>query len=346
TASEAQRFAENARAGRIGMSGFYAGLVTGYPSFEELTRALYDCQAIHSSLGVPLDFAQVTDIPSNSWSIPSVLASAGIRYFADGGNQDRGPLLAYGHWNAPSPFWWVGPDGQRVLMFQSRHYHQLKAVFGLPPNIEAGSQALPRFLETYSRADYRPDAVLLYGTEVENLPMDYSDGAFVQAWNRKYAYPRIEICRFADYFRYIEERYAADLPVVRGGSGDYWADNEAAFAEATARDRGNQSRALSAEKLSAFTAALNPRLRFPLDLDREIWRDLLLFAEHTYSSSRSGGQPEHDEVLTELAEKANQTLRPQSAIDKLMRRSLSQLANLIPAEGRNLVVYNPLNCSR
>ena len=346
TDSQAQRFAKEAREGRIGLNAFFASFVTGYPSFETLTRSLYAAKQLEKSYGVPFEFAQVTDIPSNSWSVPSVLASAGVRYFADGGNQDRGPLLVHLHWNAQSPFWWEGPDGQRVLSFFSYHYHQLKAVFGLPPDIQSGKEGLPRFLETYSRPDYKPDAVLLYGTQVENLPMDYQDRAFVQEWNSQFAYPQIITCRFADYFRYVEERYGAELPVVRGGSGDYWADNEAAFVESTSRDRANQARALSAEKLSALNTAINPNLRFPAQLVRDIWRDILLFAEHTYGSSRGSTQPEHDEVLGQLAEKTNQTIRAQSGIDKLMRMSMSQLANQISTAGESLIVYNPLSWQR
>jgi hypothetical protein len=346
TPSQATRFAAHARAGRIGVNAWYAGFVTGYPSFEGLTRALYPSYALSQSLGTPFDFALVTDIPSNSWSVPSVLASAGVRYFADGGNQDRGPLLVHGQWNAQSPFWWEGPDGQRVLAFYSRHYHQLKAVFGLPPDVEAGRQALPRFLQTYTRPDYKPDSILLYGTDVENVPLDFSDGAFVKDWNRRFAFPEIITCRFGDYFRYVEERYGKDLPVVRGGSGDYWADNEGTIPEATARDRGNQGRVLAAEALAAVNAGLDPHLRFPLETVHAIWREMLTFFEHSDSSSRNTSQPDHDEAVQQLAEKADQSVRAANQIDRFLRVSMSQLANRIPTAGRALLVYNPLSWTR
>jgi alpha-mannosidase len=344
--SQAQQFSAEAKAGRIGVNAFYDSFVTDYPALETFVRSLYFSKQLQARYGVPFDFANITDIPGNSWAVPSLLASAGIRYFADGGNQDRGPLIVYGHWSVRSPFWWQGPDGQRVLTWFSSHYHQLKGVCGLPPNIDDGKGGLARFLRTYSDAHYKPDAVLLYGTEVENLPLECDDPAFVTRWNRRFAYPRFIICRFSRFFRYIQDHYGATLPTVRGGAGAYWGDTFGAFPLATARDRANQMRAISAESLASLTAALNPALRFPLNWDHQIWRNILLYGEHTFGSYRTGSQPLHDEVLGQLNEKANQTVRAATSIDKLMRHGMSQLADQIQTAGQNLIVFNPSNWKR
>jgi hypothetical protein len=346
SAKQAAKLARHARAGQIGVNALYSSFVTDYPSFEAFVRNLYLSKELQDQYGIPFDFANITDIPGNSWSVPSVLASAGIRYFTDGGNQDRGPLIAYGHWNARSPFWWEGPDGQRVLTWFSSHYHQLKAVFGLPPAMESGKGGLARFLRTYEQARYAPDAVLLYGTEVENLPAEYDDASFVERWNREFAYPQIITCRFSGFFQYVEKHFGAGLPVVRGEAGAYWGDNAGIFALGTARDRGNQMRVISAESLATITATLNPALRFPQELDHDIWRNILLFIEHTYGSHRTRGQPEHDEAVGQLKDKESQTLGAEWDIDKLMRRGLSQLADQVQTTGQNLIVFNPLSWKR
>lgn len=346
SAEQAAKLAKHARAGQVGVNALYSSFVTDYPSFEAFVRNLYLSKELQTRYGVPFDFANITDIPGNSWSVPSVLASAGIRYFTDGGNQDRGPLIAYGHWSVRSPFWWEGPDGQRVLTWFSSHYHQLKAVAGLPPNLESAKGGLARFLRTYEQAGYAPDAVLLYGTEVENLPAEYDDASFVERWNREFAYPQIMTCRFSEFFQYIEKRFGAHLPVVRGEAGAYWGDNAGIFASGTARDRGNQMRVISAETLATITATLDPALRFPQELDHDIWRNILLFIEHTYGSHRTRGQPEHDEVVGQLKDKESQTLNAEWDIDKLMRRGLSQLADQIQTTGQNLIVFNPLSWKR
>ena len=81
--------------------------------------------------------ANITDVPSYSWSYASILHDAGIRYFAAGSNNWRAPILLQGRWNAKSPFYWEGPDGGRVLMWYSRAYLQLASMFGVPPTVEA-----------------------------------------------------------------------------------------------------------------------------------------------------------------------------------------------------------------
>ncbi|MBU6402597.1 MAG: hypothetical protein KGS61_19940, partial [Verrucomicrobia bacterium] len=264
----------------------------------------------------------------------------------NGGNQDRGPMIALGQWSARSPFWWEGPDGQRVLAWFSSHYHQFKALFGLPPALESGKGGVARFLRTYQRADYAPDAVLLYGTEVENLPTEYDDAGTVEQWNARYAWPQLVPCRFADFFRYIEKNYGAGLPVVRGTGGAYWADNFGTLAAATARDRANQARAVTAETFATLAVALAPKLRFPRDLDHDIWRDLLLYAEHNFGVGGLNDRPESEAAVGIVKEKIDLTFRNEWDIDRLLRRSVSQLGDLVRTEGQNLLVFNPLGWPR
>ena len=344
--AQTAQLAAQAKAGRIGMNAFYCSIATEYPSLEENIRNLYYSKELAARFGVPFDFALVSDVPSVSWCVPSVLASAGIHYFANGGNQDRGPMLANGHWNVRSPFWYEGPDGQRVLSWFSAHYHQFKALFGLPPALDSGRGGVERFIRAYELTGYVPDAVLIYGTEVENLPTTYPDAEFVERWNARLAWPQIVTCRFSEFFEYIEKRYGTDLPVVRGTGGAYWADNFGTLAGATARDRANQTRAVTAETFATLAAALDPKLKFSSDLDHGIWRELLLYSEHNFGIGGLNDRPESDAAIGIVNEKQDQTLRAEWDIDKLLRRSLSQLGDQIQTEGQNLLVFNPLGWRR
>jgi hypothetical protein len=346
TARHTAQLASHARAGQIGMNAFYCSIATEYPSLEENLRNLYTSKALEARYGIPFDFALVSDVPSASWAVPSILASAGIRYFANGGNQDRGPMAVHGHWNVRSPFWWEGPDGQRVLAWFSCHYHQFKAIFGLPPAMESGKGGLARFLQAYQQTGYVPDAVLVYGTEVENLPTEYDDASFVEHWNGEFAWPQIVTCCFSDFFRYIEKHYAAGLPVVRGTGGSYWADNFGILAAATARDRANQRRAVTAETFAALASALDPKVRYPRELDREVWRNLLLYAEHNFGIGGLNDRPECDAAIGIVKEKEDMTVQAEWDIDKILRRSLSQLADQTQTDGQNLLVFNSLSWKR
>lgn len=86
-----------------------------YPVRRTLYRSLYYSKALSRADGIPLNYPNTTDVPSYTGSYPSVLASAGIQYWAVGGNNDRAPVLAAEPWDRESPFWWEGPDGKKVL---------------------------------------------------------------------------------------------------------------------------------------------------------------------------------------------------------------------------------------
>ena len=341
-----QRFSEESRAGRIGANALYASFLTEAISLEELYRGLYFGKRLEKDYGVPFDFANITDVPSYSWSLPSALASSGIRYFAAGGNQTRGPLLVYGRWNTQSPFWWEGPDGARVLAWYAYHYHQIRVMLGIPPVIESGTTAFSRFLQDYERADYAPDAVLIYGTEAENVTLDFQDATLASRWNAEYAYPQIITCRFADYFRYVEEHFASKLPVVRGDSGAYWEDGAGTMAASTSVYRASQTRALAADSIAALTSSLNQTLRFPLELSRDVWRNLMLYGEHTITAYHGPRQPERDEIKLQLEVKQAHATEAAREIDEMMRRGFSQLTDRIATKGENLIVFNPLSWKR
>ncbi len=149
----------------------YANLLTGIPTAETLIRSLYPSANFSRIHNTPFDYANITDVPSYSWSYASVLASAGLHYFAAGSDNYRGPVLLQGRLHENSPMWWTGPDGKRVLLWYSRHYHQMRTLFGLPPLVSSGRETLPIFLQMYGNAGYHANAVIVFGTQVENTDL-------------------------------------------------------------------------------------------------------------------------------------------------------------------------------
>ena len=110
-------FLRLAREGKIGVPVQLANVLTGYPTLEELIRSTDYTYRLHQESGVPYEYANITDIPSYSWSYPSVLHALGIKYFAAAANSDRAPVLLYGRWNQKSAIlvartgWQQGADG-------------------------------------------------------------------------------------------------------------------------------------------------------------------------------------------------------------------------------------------
>ena len=83
---------------------------------------------------------------------------------------------------------------------------------------------LPTFFQTFESPGYRPDTVLMFGSQLENTDLIPGEGEFVRAWNAKYAWPRLQLATFRDYFEIIEKRFGDQLDTVRGDFGPYWED--------------------------------------------------------------------------------------------------------------------------
>ena len=333
-------------AGKMAVPAQYCNLLTGYASLETLYRSLYESRKLSRKYGFPFEYANITDVPTYSGAYPSILASSGIKYWVAGANNDDAPIFYYDHWNEHSPFWWEGPDGQKVLFWYSRHYMQVQVLFGIPPSQIAIRDSLPIYLQAYSKPAYKPDVALIFGTQAENTDLSPQTATFVNAWDKEYAFPKLEYATFSDFFHYVDEHYGKDLATFKGEGSGYWELGVASDAYFTAEDRRNQNRALSAEVLSTVTQSVNPTLHAPAGVMDDIWSNIVLYAEHTWTSYNSVTQPDHQQSVKQLRVKDDRADRANLEIEDVVNRSLSQLADQIHAPSKTLVVFNSLSWRR
>jgi alpha-mannosidase len=348
TRSPAERdaFLALAREGKISVPAQLANVLTGSCTLEELIHALRYSYYLHRKFGIPFNYANITDIPSYTWSLPSVLSAAGIHYFAVGSNQDRGPVLLYGRWNERSPFWWEGPDGHKVLMFYARQYATLSYLCGRPYEMINCRQSLPVFLYPYETSAYKPTVILIYGTQGDNQSYGSGEAQFVEKWNSEYAFPRMVLTTFPNYFRTIDRHFGRSLETVRGGFGAYWEDGLGTDARYTAINRSNQQRAATAEKLAMIAADLEPDLSPPLQRLARMWQQLILYDEHTWTSSHAYEQPHSEQTLKQLDVKELYPINGRRLINAIVTQSLSQVGRHLPAPPDSVVVFNPSSWPR
>lgn len=337
---------DSIRAGKIGVPAQYANLLTGYATLETLNRSLYYSKSLSRKYGIPFEYANTTDVPTQSGAYPSILAAAGIRYWITGGNAARAPLLTAEPWNEKSPFWWQGPDGKRVLFWYSRRYEQMMHVLGLPPQQIATFETLPLFLQAYSHSDYKPDVTMLYGAQSENTDLYPEIASFGKSWNERFAYPRLQYATFDDFMVYLDQHYGNELPVRTGDMGHYWEDGVGTDAQSTALDRQNQSDAQSVEVMSTITHTVSPDVNPPKKELDDAWKNIELYAEHTWTASNSVTQPDSEQAVKQLATKNNYATQAFFDLDDVRNRTLSQLADQIHIPGDTLVVFNSLSWQR
>ena len=346
TPAEKERVVQAIREQKIYIPAQSSNLLTGFPTAETLIRSLYPSADFSRTYGTPFNYANITDVPSYSWSYASILAAAGIRYFAAGSNNDRAPVLLQGHLNEKTPFWWEGPDGGKVLMWYSRHYMQMQFLFGLPPVTETGEEVLPVFLQMYEHPSYRADAAIIFGTQVENTDLFPQQAELADEWNALYAYPHIEYSGFHDALASITAQFGDAIPTVRGDGGPYWEDGIASDALHAAMERENESRAPSAEKLATFSTLVDPRLAVNRNELGAMWDNMVLMDEHTFTSWNSISDPESDEARQQLRVKNARATTAAQLRDDILRKSMASLADSISAGVNSLIVFNTLNWQR
>jgi len=341
-----RQFLAAVKDGKIVLPPQYANQHTGVASLEGLTRSLYYSHRLAAENGLPMGAANITDVPSYSWSYASILHDAGIRYFAAGSNNWRAPILLQGRWNAKSPFYWEGPDGGRVLMWYSRAYLQLASMFGVPPTVEAVHDALPVFLQAYERPDYFSSSVIVFGSQLENTALDRGQVTLPADWQKTYAYPRLRFSTFKDSLASIEHDFGDRIPTYRGDFGPYWEDGFTSGARATALHRANQQRMLNAEVMATIPSLLDPDLRPDARLLADAWQNSVLFDEHTWSAASATTQPEGDQNRRQAKEKMHQPAAAARDIEYSIERSFAQLASQISAKQDSIFVFNALPWAR
>ncbi|HJQ30780.1 MAG TPA: glycoside hydrolase family 38 C-terminal domain-containing protein, partial [Pyrinomonadaceae bacterium] len=343
---EKRRFYDAVRERRIFVPAQHSVILTGFPTGEALIRSFYGARRLSREAGGPWDAANITDVPSYSWAYASILAAAGLKYFNAAANADRGPTLMLGDLHRRSPFYWEGPDGARVLMWYSRHYHQIGSQFGLPTQIANGYEGLASFLRVYERPDYPANSVLLHGSQWENTSLYPQQAALVAEWNRAFAYPELRYSGFAEAMGKIASEAEGKLRVVRGDGGPFWEDGIASDAYHAAMERETERRAVSAEKLGVVASLVDPRFRPSREALGCLWENVALMGEHTWGWGRSVTEPHSEDSTRELAYKRFYANSARYCAEYLLDRSMTAVAGRVNTPSRALVVFNTLNWPR
>jgi alpha-mannosidase len=298
-------------------------LVRGFRFSDEIARSY--------GLDLPID-AKLTDVPSHSWILPTVLNQAGIKFLHLGCNAaSRSPEV-------PLLFWWEGPDGSRTMTLYWGGYYGTDLI---PPdgwpfkswlaiihtNDNQGAPSLQEIKETLKKAhELAPNA-------------------------------RIRVGRMSDFYTaLIKEK--PELPVVRGDMPDTWIHGYLSMPKTF----GQYTRTLQDLKVVEAASTLNSLLskKAPLiePAINPAYEDLLLFAEHTFGMAMSHGHSgiwrydddfrthralgEYDLIEQSWEEKGDHVFQAARVTVPALQKQLAALAANVKVEGTRIVVYNPL----
>ncbi|MBI4556801.1 MAG: hypothetical protein HY706_04395 [Candidatus Hydrogenedentes bacterium] len=307
--------------GRVGLTSLYLNMLTGLCTGEELAKVLAPAQEFATSHHVPVVVGTVTDVPSMVGTLPMFLKQAGVKYFVDGINNDRGPV-----WNhadprmVQSPFWWEGLDGSRVLAIFTRSYGQAQ-VIGLRDSVPVLQEKLPGWIHAIDRPDYPGDAIYGNGAFWDNESVTPHFIEVAEEWNKTWSYPRIIVCRAAEFFEYVEQNFGQSLPTLRGDMGAYWEDGAASSALETGVARLAKARLNAASRWHALAAAHKSHWEYPKEAFAEAWKDAIYYDEHTWGAAGSISHPQDEQTQKQWAYKAAYAQRADKEAEELALRS-------------------------
>src|SRR6266540_2204212 len=294
------------RDGKIAWHALFANMLTGILDHETFARLVWPAGKLARERGLTFLSAQLTDVPGQTLTFPMLLAASGVKYLASGPNPERAvPLLppsggsegtAY-----PQLYYWEGPDGSRVLHWRAHHYGD-GSRFGFDVGPDEMGHRLSDWLlnqPAFLAQNWPYDTALLYGADwQDNALMKEAIVTNVQEFGRRFTFPRIVMGRSEDFFRDVERRYGTKIPVRRGDTGVYWEDGAASTAAELAVFRSAQLVARASEIVALWDDRIEPRdettvgrRREHVDARAAMWRDLLLFGEHTWGADESVAAP-------------------------------------------------------
>jgi hypothetical protein len=334
------------REGRIGLTGLYLNMLTGICSGEEMVKVLAPAQEFGRTHNVAVTAATLTDVPTAVGTLPMFLKQAGIRYFVEGVNEDRGPVFSHADKRmVQSPFWWEALDGSRVLALFTRGYAQAAGI-GLRGSVATVEQRLPGWLRGFDRPDYPCNAVYVNGAFSDNEPFNPHYAEVATEWNRQWEYPKIIVSRVDEFFRYVEDNFGQALPVFCGDMGSYWEDGAASSATETGMVRIAKARLNAAERWRALAAAQDPKREFPRADFAKAWEDAMYYDEHTWGASGSISDPNGEQTVKQWEYKAAYARRARERAGDLCLVSEMGLSSSRTRRGAYLTVANACSWPR
>ncbi|MGN0213582.1 MAG: hypothetical protein ACI4AH_02095, partial [Muribaculaceae bacterium] len=325
------------RDGRLAPHALPFTIETESSDLETLVRSMDFTSQINRKYGSSLTRgAKLTDVPSHSWILPTLLTHAGVKILHIGCNP--GSISP----NVPTLFWWEGPDGSRLLTFNWAEYY--------------GSGVMPP-----KNWKHKTWLAMIHTHENTGAPTAAEVQAVLKEAHEKAPNARVRIGRLEDFYDLLMKENP-QLPVVRGDMPDTWIHGYMSMPREVKINKKMQRVIFNEETLNTllndWTGASQSISRY---VDRAVEQSML-FDEHTFGLALSHGHcgmweygddfikqranGAYDFIEQSWYEKGYHTHAAQFAVVPSLRRDLQALAAGVNTPGKRVVVYNPLPWAR
>lgn len=305
---------------------------------EDLVRGMEYAAMLTRATGKPLPRdAKMTDVPSHSWILPTLLRHSGVEFLHLGCNAaSRSPHI-------PRLFWWEGPDGSRLLtMYTAESYGT-----GLVPPADWG---------------YSTWLALIHTGDNHGPPTPEEVRQLLERAKRDLPGVNVRIGRLSDFADTILAD-KPELPVIRGDMPDTWIHGPMSDPRGAGIARNVRPALATGERLNALMAAWGVRLPGLATTFRTAYENSLLYGEHTWGGAFWWISGKYELPFGEAwnAERAAGKFRriesswdehtayiesAQKLATEALDLEVSALAAAVDVAGPRVVVFNPLPVKR
>ena len=336
--------------GRIEIGAKFCHMHSSTAAHEEIVRNITNSTVrLSERFGAQILTANHNDVVGITWGSVAAWAGAGIRYFSYNPNPFyRGGNILY-HTDTPQAYYWVGAGDERILTWRSRiGYSEGRFLID---GLDCTLAALPRLLESYEEAEYPYDAIHLTRTGLDETPLlDVNDNCLprfeicetIRQWNEIFEYPKLISATSAQFFAYLEENFASQIPEIRGDCPDWWADGVVTGAAAEGRARRLHHKLCEAEVLASAASIIDPGSEYPAGGLELAWEKTILFDEHTWGTILPFLPPQGA-----IWNKKVEDMDAAALIcDDITDQAAGRLAGRVGGDGWRLFVFNAMSWDR
>jgi hypothetical protein len=283
------------------------------------------------NLPYPRD-AKLTDVPSHSWFLPTLLMNAGIKILHIGCNAVSSSP------DVPLIFWWQGPDGSKLMtMYWGKSY---------------GTSLVPD-----KDWKFKTWLAIVHTNDNQGPPSPEEVEQTLKKAHELAPNATIRIGRISDFYDTIMKENP-ELPVVRGDMPDTWIHGYMSMPREMKSARQLQKEIYSLELLNTLSNSWSDKKVNIAPYVTRAGEGVLLWDEHTFGMAMSHGTSGDwfygDKFREERAagtfkdleaswkEKGDRVYQAEKVIDPAYEREMRRIASLVNIEGQRIVVYNPL----
>ncbi|MCY1722459.1 hypothetical protein OU798_19070 [Prolixibacteraceae bacterium Z1-6] len=305
---------------------------------ESMVRSLSYSTKIHEEAGLalPID-AKQTDVPGHSWILPTLLNNAGIKFLHIGCNPaSKSPEV-------PLLFWWEGPDKSRVMTMYFGPYYGTSSA---PPE----------------NWPYKTWIAIVHTNDNTGAPSYAEFKEALEEVKSKNPGAKIRTGSIGDFYTSLMKENP-DLPVVKGDMPDTWIHGYMSMPGEVKTSRALGKDIFNLEALNTFGELWGiSSNKKTAEIIGNATENIHLFNEHTFGLAMSHGHGGYwayndeyeylrakgfyEPIEFSWKEKSQRVANAEMMIKPAVHQKMKDLAAAVHAEGKRIVVYNPLPWER